>query len=131
MSGEKLDRLLDLRGKVCPDPTLDTRTTLNEMAAAGPVLSQPPHDPCRLQRGSDRQSRVHSSGTPALRRPVMMVCSRSASHFGSFEADAGRRLMLAIVVYLGLRRAASASAARAAMFPLSLHWFYGDRTLEV
>lgn len=37
MSTEKHDRQLDLRGKVCPDPTLDTRTTLSEMAA-GEVL---------------------------------------------------------------------------------------------
>ncbi|HVH73141.1 MAG TPA: sulfurtransferase TusA family protein [Candidatus Dormibacteraeota bacterium] len=37
MSGGKPDRRLDLRGKVCPHPTLDTRTTLSEMAA-GEVL---------------------------------------------------------------------------------------------
>jgi TusA-related sulfurtransferase len=30
---EKIDRRLDLRGKVCPGPTFDTRMTLNEMAA--------------------------------------------------------------------------------------------------
>jgi TusA-related sulfurtransferase len=33
MSAEKIDRRLDLCGKVCPGPTFDTRMTLNEMAA--------------------------------------------------------------------------------------------------
>lgn len=37
MKTTKIDRRLDLRGKVCPYPTLDTRLTLNEMAA-GEVL---------------------------------------------------------------------------------------------
>ena len=37
MVAEKADRHLDLRGKVCPYPTLDTRLTLKEMAA-GEVL---------------------------------------------------------------------------------------------
>jgi TusA-related sulfurtransferase len=33
MGAEKVDRHLDLCGKVCPGPTFDTRMTLNEMAA--------------------------------------------------------------------------------------------------
>jgi tRNA 2-thiouridine synthesizing protein A len=33
MGGEKIDRHLDLRGKVCPGPTFDTRMALNEMRA--------------------------------------------------------------------------------------------------
>jgi tRNA 2-thiouridine synthesizing protein A len=37
MSLEKVDRCLDLQGKVCPYPTLETRLALNEMAA-GEVL---------------------------------------------------------------------------------------------
>ena len=37
MPEEKVDRRLDLRGKVCPYPTLDTRLTLKKMAA-GEVL---------------------------------------------------------------------------------------------
>lgn len=37
MSTQKIDRRLDLRGKVCPGPTVDTRFTLNEMTA-GEVL---------------------------------------------------------------------------------------------
>jgi TusA-related sulfurtransferase len=34
---EKIDRRLDLRGKVCPYPTLEPRLALNEMTA-GEVL---------------------------------------------------------------------------------------------
>src|SRR3990172_12164345 len=30
MGAEKIERCLDLRGKVCPGPTFDTRMTLNE-----------------------------------------------------------------------------------------------------
>jgi len=37
MSVEKIDRRLDLRGKVCPYPTLEPRMSLNEMAE-GEVL---------------------------------------------------------------------------------------------
>lgn len=37
MTAGKIDRHLDLRGKVCPYPTLDTRLILKEMAA-GEVL---------------------------------------------------------------------------------------------
>jgi TusA-related sulfurtransferase len=37
MAAGKVDRHLDLRGKVCPYPTLDTRLTLKKMAA-GEVL---------------------------------------------------------------------------------------------
>ncbi len=37
MGVEKIDRHLDLRGKVCPDPTLEPTLALNEMAA-GEVL---------------------------------------------------------------------------------------------
>jgi tRNA 2-thiouridine synthesizing protein A len=37
MVTEKVDRRLDLRGKVCPYPTYDTRLTLREMSA-GQVL---------------------------------------------------------------------------------------------
>jgi len=37
MITEKTTHSLDLRGKVCPDPTVDTRLTLNEMGA-GEVL---------------------------------------------------------------------------------------------
>ncbi len=37
MVAEKVDRRLDLRGKVCPYPTYDTRLTLNEMST-GQVL---------------------------------------------------------------------------------------------
>jgi tRNA 2-thiouridine synthesizing protein A len=37
MSVEKIDRRLDLRGKVCPYPTLEPRMALNEMAE-GEVL---------------------------------------------------------------------------------------------
>jgi TusA-related sulfurtransferase len=37
MVEEKVNRRLDLRGKVCPYPTLDTRLTLKEMAT-GEVL---------------------------------------------------------------------------------------------
>ena len=33
VGAEKIDRRLDLCGKVCPGPTFDTRMTLNEMAA--------------------------------------------------------------------------------------------------
>jgi len=33
MNTDKVERRLDLRGKVCPGPTFDTRMTLNEMAA--------------------------------------------------------------------------------------------------
>ncbi len=33
MNIDKVERRLDLRGKVCPYPTFDTRMTLNEMAA--------------------------------------------------------------------------------------------------
>jgi TusA-related sulfurtransferase len=33
MLEEKVDRRLDLRGKVCPYPTLETRLTLKKMAA--------------------------------------------------------------------------------------------------
>ena len=32
MGSERIDRRLDLCGKVCPGPTFDTRMTLNEMA---------------------------------------------------------------------------------------------------
>lgn len=31
MDAERIDRRLDLCGKVCPGPTFDTRMTLNEM----------------------------------------------------------------------------------------------------
>ncbi len=37
MSGKKIDIHLDLRGKVCPYPTLEPRLALNNMAA-GEVL---------------------------------------------------------------------------------------------
>ena len=37
MELEKIDRQLDLRGKVCPYPTLDSSLALNEMAV-GEVL---------------------------------------------------------------------------------------------
>ena len=37
MGVEKADRCLDLRGKVCPYPTLEPRLALNEMTA-GEVL---------------------------------------------------------------------------------------------
>ena len=37
MLEEKINRQLDLRGKVCPYPTLETRATLKEMAE-GEVL---------------------------------------------------------------------------------------------
>ena len=37
MRVEKIDRHLDLRGKVCPDPTLEPILALNEMAV-GEVL---------------------------------------------------------------------------------------------
>ena len=37
MLEEKVDRRLDVRGKVCPYPTLETRLTLKKMAA-GEVL---------------------------------------------------------------------------------------------
>ena len=37
MTPVKIDRQLDLRGKVCPYPTVDARLTLNEMTA-GEVL---------------------------------------------------------------------------------------------
>jgi TusA-related sulfurtransferase len=37
MGVEKVDRCLDLRGKVCPYPTLEPRLALNEMPA-GEVL---------------------------------------------------------------------------------------------
>jgi len=37
MIGEKVDRRLDVRGKVCPYPTLETRLTLKKMAT-GEVL---------------------------------------------------------------------------------------------
>jgi tRNA 2-thiouridine synthesizing protein A len=37
MGVEKIDRHLDMRGKVCPFPTLETRLALNEMAV-GEVL---------------------------------------------------------------------------------------------
>jgi TusA-related sulfurtransferase len=37
MSTAVIARRLDERGKVCPDPTFDTRMTLNEMAS-GEVL---------------------------------------------------------------------------------------------
>ena len=37
MREEKIDRRLDLRGKVCPDQTLEPSFALNEMAA-GEVL---------------------------------------------------------------------------------------------
>jgi TusA-related sulfurtransferase len=37
MGVEKVDRRLDLRGKVCPDPTLEPILALNEMTA-GEVL---------------------------------------------------------------------------------------------
>jgi TusA-related sulfurtransferase len=37
MGVEKIDHDLDLRGKVCPYPTLEVRLALNEMAA-GEVL---------------------------------------------------------------------------------------------
>lgn len=37
MSTATIARRLDERGKVCPDPTFDTRMTLNEMAS-GEVL---------------------------------------------------------------------------------------------
>ena len=37
MVTEAVDRRLDLRGKVCPYPTYDTRLTLNEMSV-GEVL---------------------------------------------------------------------------------------------
>ena len=37
MAIEKVDRCLDLRGKVCPYPTLEPRLALNEMAT-GEVL---------------------------------------------------------------------------------------------
>ena len=33
MNAMKIDRRLDLCGKVCPGPTFDTRMALNEMAA--------------------------------------------------------------------------------------------------
>lgn len=33
MGAERIDRRLDLCGKVCPGPTFDTRMALNEMAA--------------------------------------------------------------------------------------------------
>jgi TusA-related sulfurtransferase len=33
MGAEKVERRLDLRGKVCPAPTFDTRMTLKDMAA--------------------------------------------------------------------------------------------------
>ena len=33
MSTQLVARLLDERGKVCPDPTFDTRMTLNQMAS--------------------------------------------------------------------------------------------------
>lgn len=33
MSTATIARRLDERGKVCPDPTFDTRMTLNEMAS--------------------------------------------------------------------------------------------------
>ena len=33
MGAERIDRRLDLCGKVCPGPTFDTRMTLNEMAS--------------------------------------------------------------------------------------------------
>lgn len=37
MSEEKIDHRLDLRGKVCPYPTFDTRMTLKKMST-GKVL---------------------------------------------------------------------------------------------
>jgi tRNA 2-thiouridine synthesizing protein A len=37
MTNSKVDHLLDLRGKVCPYPTLDTRLTLDKMAV-GEIL---------------------------------------------------------------------------------------------
>jgi TusA-related sulfurtransferase len=37
MEQRKIDRRLDLRGQVCPGPTVDTRLTLKEMGA-GEVL---------------------------------------------------------------------------------------------
>ena len=37
MAAEKIDRRLDLRGKVCPYPTLESTLALNAMAA-GEVL---------------------------------------------------------------------------------------------
>jgi TusA-related sulfurtransferase len=33
MRDERIKHRLDLRGKVCPEPTFDTRMTLKEMAA--------------------------------------------------------------------------------------------------
>jgi TusA-related sulfurtransferase len=37
MGAETIARRLDVRGKVCPDPTFDTRMALNDMAS-GEVL---------------------------------------------------------------------------------------------
>ncbi|MBI2835549.1 MAG: sulfurtransferase TusA family protein [Acidobacteria bacterium] len=34
MSQGRIDRRLDLRGQVCPGPTVDTRLTLKDMASA-------------------------------------------------------------------------------------------------
>jgi TusA-related sulfurtransferase len=44
---EKIDRRLDLRGKVCPYPTLDTRLTLNEMGEGETLEVITDHYPAR------------------------------------------------------------------------------------
>ena len=42
MGAEKIDCRLDLRGKVCPGPTFDTRMTLNEKEVT--ISLVPDHD---------------------------------------------------------------------------------------